>query len=101
MGGCEKPLVVIVGDGAYAPLLGDMYAVRCMNDHGEAVAMALEQSPALIIVDASSSDSDEKSIIYELRTHEALADVPILAMSDSSNPDISARLLAIDRKSVV
>lgn len=101
MGGCEKPLVVIVGDGAYAPLLGDMYAVRCMNDHGEAVAMALEQSPALIIVDASSSDSDEKSIIYELRTHEALADVPILAMSDSSNPDISARLLAMGAQEVV
>lgn len=83
----NPPLILVVDDSPiqrkiYAGALqANGYTVVVGENGRQAVALALQHNPALILMDISMPEMDGLSAARELRACPRLADVPILALT--------------------
>lgn len=74
-------------------ILDDKYSVVEASDGEEALLMAFESSPHLVILDIHMPKRDGFGVMEELRKEPALQDVPIMALTASASPDEKDRIL--------
>ncbi len=74
-------------------ILDDKYSVVEASDGEEALLMAFESSPQLVILDIHMPKRDGFSVVKELRKEPALQDVPIMALTASASLDEKDRIL--------
>ncbi len=85
--GSKPPAVLIVDDdddlaSALARFLeGEGYSVRRASDGDEGLRMALEAPPDLIILDFMMPIKNGFDALHEIRSAQALANVPVLALT--------------------
>lgn len=71
------------------------YAVETASDGGIALARAIEQPPDLLITDALMPVLDGWSLVRELKSRPALADVPVIFLSALSSEEDRVRGLRL------
>lgn len=59
--------------------------VRCVNDPSESRTIAIEWRPNLILLDLIMPELSGDEIFHQLRSHPALAQVPVILLSASTN----------------
>jgi CheY-like chemotaxis protein len=74
-------------------ILDDKYSVVEASDGEEALLMAFESSPHLVILDIHMPKRDGFGVVKELRKEPALQDVPIMALTASASLDEKDRIL--------
>jgi len=74
-------------------ILDDKYLVVEAADGEEALLMAFELSPHLVILDIHMPKRDGFGVVEELRKERALQDIPIMALTASASPDEKDRIL--------
>lgn len=71
------------------------FSVTVENDEVQGMEAALKIKPDLIILDISLPEADDFGFIKELKSHEEIADVPVLVLTDlSSKEDVKAGMEA-------
>lgn len=70
------------------------YCVVEATDGEQAVAMAVEKHPSVILMDLSLPKLDGLSATREIRKHREFRDVPILAVSAHDGPESRNEALA-------
>jgi len=85
-GAADAPLVLVVDDNpdirAYVTAhLARQYHVREAADGADALALAREAKPALIISDVMMPGMSGEELCRQLRSDEALADVPVILLT--------------------
>ncbi len=89
----NPPLILLVDDSAiqcklYAALLkAGGYRVLIGENGLQGIELALEHNPDLILMDISMPEMDGLTATRELRTHPELAEIPILALTATTDPD--------------
>jgi len=95
----DLPLILIVDDSPVqrklmaAALKASGYSVVAGENGREGVELALQHQPALILMDISMPEMDGLSATRELRTYPDMAEVPILALTATTDPDELAEAL--------
>ena len=69
-------------------------ALRCAETGSEAVALAEAEPPDLILVDMHLEDMDGYEVLRALRSHRALSEIPVVAVSASAQELEVQRALA-------
>jgi two-component system sensor histidine kinase/response regulator len=88
----DSLLILVVDDSPLqrkiysAALKADGYEVIVAENGREAVEMALQYYPALILMDVSMPEMDGLAAAYELRQHRQMDSVPILALTAIADP---------------
>jgi CheY-like chemotaxis protein len=89
----NPPLILVVDDSPiqrkiYSGMLkANGYNVLVGENGRQAVTLALQHSPDLILMDISMPEMDGLSAVRELRTHPEVARVPILALTAAIDLD--------------
>src|SRR5512143_2163072 len=89
----ESALILVVDDSPiqckiYASALKAIgYRVLTGENGRQGVALALEHHPDLILMDISMPEMDGISAVQELRAHPEMAQVPILALTATTDAD--------------
>jgi CheY-like chemotaxis protein len=81
-------ILVVDDDRDTLSLLGEVlnaneFAVRTLDRGGEALAVAHEVQPSLILLDVKLPDLDGYAVLEKLKTDERLSDVPVIVMTGS------------------
>lgn len=66
-------------------ILGDKYLILEASDGEEALLMAFESSPHLVILDIHMPKKDGFGVVRELRKMPSLQDIPIMALTASAS----------------
>jgi CheY-like chemotaxis protein len=74
-------------------ILDDKYSVVEASDGEEALLMAFESSPHMVILDIHMPKRDGFGVVKELRKEPVLQDVPIMALTASASLDEKDRIL--------
>ena len=74
-------------------ILDDKYFVVEASDGEEALLIAVELSPHLVILDIHIPKKDGFGVVKELRKDPALQDVPIMALTASASLDEKDRIM--------
>ncbi len=88
-----SPLVLVVDDSPIqrkiysAALESEGYEVICAENGREGVEMALQHSPALILMDIGMPEMDGLAAVREIRRHSEMAELPVLAITAISEPE--------------
>jgi len=88
----DSPLILLVDDSQiqckiYAGALkASGYNVVVGHNGREGVTLALEHRPDLILMDISMPEMDGLSATRELRSYPEMAEVPILALTATTDP---------------
>ncbi|MEI6032534.1 MAG: diguanylate cyclase [Synechococcaceae cyanobacterium ELA739] len=98
----ESPLdarIIVVDDDpgtvlVLANILKGLGKVYLATRPGEAVSLALQVKPDLVLLDVEMPDADGFAVLKELRTHAQLADTLVLFVTSHGGPDIEARALS-------
>jgi CheY-like chemotaxis protein len=89
----DSPLILVVDDSPIqrkiysTTLRAAGYTVIAAENGLEGVEMALQQAPALILMDVSMPEMDGPTAVRELRRYPAMARTPVLAVTAISEPD--------------
>ena len=89
----EQPLILLVDDSPVqrklfaSALKANGYGVVVGENGRVGVELALQHRPALILMDISMPEMDGLSATRELRTYPEMAQIPILALTASTDPD--------------
>jgi CheY-like chemotaxis protein len=89
----DSPLILVVDDSPIqrkiysTTLRAAGYTVIAAENGLEGVEMALQQTPALILMDVSMPEMDGPTAVRELRRYPAMARTPVLAVTAISEPD--------------
>ncbi len=94
-----RPTVLVVEDNAemrrfVCDALAPEHHVLAANDGAQALATALGQPPDLVVTDLMMPRMGGDLLVERMRTHAALADVPVLVLSAKDDDALRARLLA-------
>ena len=87
------PLIPLVDDSPVqrklfaGALKANGYSVVVGENGREGVELALQHRPVLILMDLSMPEMDGLSATRELRTYPEMAQIPILALTASTDPD--------------
>lgn len=73
--------------------LDDQYLVVEASDGEEAISMAFESGPHLVILDIHMPKRDGFGVVKVLRRNPALQDVPIMALTASASLDENDRIM--------
>jgi diguanylate cyclase (GGDEF)-like protein len=96
----EAPLILVVDDGEdilrllQLRLEGEGYRVRLARNGHEGVVAALEEPPALILLDLIMPVMDGFETIRELKEHQLLMHTPIIVLSSSE--DTSDKVMGLE-----
>ena len=87
--------ILIVGDSSESALLLVQlqqrdYEVLQARRGQEALALAEEQQPAVILLDATQSDKESAETCRRLRINPATTHIPVIWITDRANPDARA-----------
>ena len=89
----DSILILIVDDSPLqrsiysAALKAEGYEIATAADGREGVEMALQHSPALILMDIGMPEMDGIAAVRELRRHPETAQVPVLALTAISEAE--------------
>ncbi len=91
----EPPTILLVDDDpvtirAMARILADVAQLRFAMDGVEALQMAREAPPDLVLLDAELPGMSGFQVCAQLQAEEGLADVPIIFVTGHSAPDFEA-----------
>jgi CheY-like chemotaxis protein len=96
---CVRPVILIADDTSSsrellrAILEQSNYVVFEASDGEEALLMASETNPHLVILDIHMPKRDGFAVIEELRKDPALQDLPIMALTASASLDDKDKIL--------
>ena len=95
----QEARIVVVDDDpgtllVLANILKSLGKVYLATRPGEAVSLALQVKPDLVLLDVEMPDADGFAVLQELRTHAQLADTLVLFVTSHGTPDIEERALS-------
>ncbi|SCK18406.1 two-component system response regulator [Vogesella sp. LIG4] len=82
----DRAALLVVDDDRFmqdfiADSLGGLYAVRCAGSGAEALELARQQPPALMLVDVQMPDMDGYALCREVKDDWDISDTPVLFLS--------------------
>lgn len=89
----DSLLVLVVDDSSIqrkiyaAALKSEGYEVVTAENGREGVEMALQYSPALILMDIGMPEMDGLAAVWEIRSHSEMAQIPVLAITAIGEPE--------------